>query len=87
MRAGVDIHIAGVGGNGQKFSRSGQERDEENSPAQGSTTVLQAENRHQRCSLKVTFKVKVSGGFVHVHVFVPRSWCPDATTPQPGHCM
>ena len=31
-------HVAGAGGNGPKFSGSGQEQDEENSPAQGSTT-------------------------------------------------
>ena len=30
-----NTHVAG--GNGQKFSRSGQERNEENSPAQGSS--------------------------------------------------
>ena len=32
-----NTHVAGAGGNGQKFSRSRQERDEENSPAQGSS--------------------------------------------------
>ena len=33
-----NTHVAGAGGNGQKISGSGQERDEENSPAQVSTT-------------------------------------------------
>ena len=32
----MDILVAGAGGNGQKFSGRGRERDEENSPAQGS---------------------------------------------------
>ena len=31
-----NTHVAGAGGNGQKFSGSGQEQDAENSPAQGS---------------------------------------------------
>ena len=46
MRAGVDTHIAGAGSNGQKFSGSGQERDEENIPAQSSNIdVLKSVSR------------------------------------------
>ena len=54
MRAGVDVHIAGVGGsvthtlrvrevmvrNSAGAGGSGRERDEKNSPAQGSTACL-----------------------------------------------
>ena len=35
--AGAGGSVTQTGGNGQKFSGSGQEWDEENSPAQGST--------------------------------------------------
>ena len=39
--AGINSQsFAGAGGSGQKFSGSGRERDEENSPAQGSTSEL-----------------------------------------------
>ena len=39
-RRECNTNIAGAGDNGQKFSGSGQELDEENSPAQGATSKL-----------------------------------------------